>query len=132
MRLAADAWRMNALTGSPLTSETSKGDGSGLVKQQGHILLVPQGSGDVTQGQVRCCVTIQLCWGCCVVLNWQCTASTSSRCRHSVLTALCTGPLTQLITVYTCCCVFLFLLADVELSFLGLHEFKPLHRQINR
>ena len=50
---AADASRMNALTGSPLTGDSDKGEGSGLVKQQGYILLVPQGTGDVTQGQVR-------------------------------------------------------------------------------
>lgn len=43
---------MNALTGSALTSEGGKADGSGLMKQQGYILLVPQGTGDVKQGQV--------------------------------------------------------------------------------
>lgn len=48
----ADASRMNALTGSALTSEGGKADGSGLMKQQGYILLVPQGTGDVTQGQM--------------------------------------------------------------------------------
>jgi hypothetical protein len=50
---AADASRMNALTGSPVTGEGSKAYGSGMLKQQGYILLVPQGTGDVTQGQVR-------------------------------------------------------------------------------
>lgn len=49
---AADASRMNALTGSPLTTEGGKADGSGLLKHQGYILLVPQGTGDVKQGQV--------------------------------------------------------------------------------
>lgn len=49
---AADASRMNALTGSPITSDSSKSDGSGLVKQAGTILIVPQGTGDVSKGQV--------------------------------------------------------------------------------
>jgi hypothetical protein len=52
--LIPDAWRMNALTGSPLTSDGGKADGSGgLLKQQGYILVVPQGSGGVGEGQVR-------------------------------------------------------------------------------
>jgi hypothetical protein len=51
---------MNALTGSALTSEGGKADGSGLMKQQGYILLVPQGTGDVTQGQVGA-LTLLLC-----------------------------------------------------------------------
>lgn len=51
---------MNALTGSPVTGEGSKAEGSGLVKQQGYILLVPQGTGDVTLGQVRSRHTVVL------------------------------------------------------------------------
>lgn len=50
---ATDASRMNALTGSPITSDGSKPDGGGLVKQPGYILVVPQGTGDVSLGQVR-------------------------------------------------------------------------------
>jgi len=50
---ASDASRMNALTGSPITSDSSKQEGGGLVKQPGYILVVPQGTGDVSLGQVR-------------------------------------------------------------------------------
>jgi hypothetical protein len=50
---------MNALTGSAITSEGAKDDGSaGQLKLQGHILIVPQGTGDVADGQVCVCVCV--------------------------------------------------------------------------
>jgi hypothetical protein len=142
---AADAWRMNALTGSPLTSEVSKGDGSGLVKQQGYILLVPQGSGDVTQGQVHGCdVTQPLCGRLCQstaggghghgAVMTQCSgclvegavlccaaAAVHSHSRHGVNALVCAST----------SCVYIMLPADVELDVLDMHELQPLHRQIN-